>query len=425
MAGFALVRRGRTMAVDAWARTLTLGLTAAALACGANDGSGRDGGSVYPTTAATADPGGSSGATSANSSGADEDESVACESDAECPDGEVCAAMSQVCLEPGQCQLGGDCDDGFNCEEGTCTIGGDCGGFQFELSSVPPNVMVLLDRSGSMSGDVDGTGDNRWEVAVNVIKDVTSAFNDVVNFGLATYSSCTPGGCSAGSVVTPLLPSNAGNIQLFLDQTVGAGSLDGQGVGLGGKLLYLCNSGAPETSTGVSLAALVGEPSLQDADRKNAVLLITDGGESSECTGSVNGPGGASMLYQQDPPVLTFAVGFIGASGGQLDQIATAGGTDQSYFALDPMELQSSLETILQAVASCSFTLDQIPPDEAEIYVFFDKDPGGVPNDSGDGWTYDEATNSVTFHGASCTAVKDGAVADIDIVYGCPYPPVG
>jgi hypothetical protein len=61
----------------------------------------------------------------------------------------------------------------------------------------------------------------------------------------------------------------------------------------------------------------------------------------------------------------------------------------------------------------------------AEIYVFFDKDPAGIPNDPGNGWTYDPVTNSVTFHGTSCEAIKLATVTDVDIVYGCNMPPVG
>ena len=64
----------------------------------------------------------------------------------------------------------------------------------------PFSAVVMLDRSGSMDGEVPGTSDNRWEVAVQVVDTVTTAFDATINFGLATYSSCLPGGCSAGSI---------------------------------------------------------------------------------------------------------------------------------------------------------------------------------------------------------------------------------
>ena len=32
-----------------------------------------------------------------------------------------------------------------------------CGGMQFQLERIPPNVMLVLDRSGSMGQSIDGT----------------------------------------------------------------------------------------------------------------------------------------------------------------------------------------------------------------------------------------------------------------------------
>lgn len=45
--------------------------------------------------------------------------------------------------------------------------------------------------------------------------------------------------------------------------------------------------------------------------------------------------------------------------------------------------------------------------------------------DATDGWTYDPATNTITFHGAAGASIQGGAIADVDIVYGCNMPPVG
>jgi len=348
-----------------------------------------------------------------------------CELDGDCPAGQHCGAMSRVCLDPSGCLFDADCDDGFTCNEGTCTIGGDCGGFVFQFEQVPPNLLILLDRSGSMDGDVPGTGQNRWEVARDAIFAVTTEFNESIDFGLATYSSCLPGGCSAGAIVVPILPLAAPLIQDFLDGTVGVGSSDGMGMTGDGHIEYLCDSGNPETSTGVALQALVGEPSLQDPARANAILLLTDGGESGECTDDIDGPGGAANLLAQAVPVQTFAVGMGGASLDQLQEIATAGGTDMPYFADQPADLQMALAAIAVAVASCTFQLDEVPPDADQIYIFFDDDPAGVPVDAANGWTYDPATNTITFHGSACMAIQDGSVVEIDIVYGCNMPPVG
>jgi len=378
---------------------------------------GTDGGTTEATGSATEDPTDAS----ADSTGA-----PMCAGDEDCPPGQHCAEVSKVCVDPTGCVVDEDCDDGFACAEGTCTIGGDCGGFAFEITAVPPNMLILLDRSGSMDGEVAGTGMNRWEVAREAVRTVTMGFEAEIRFGLATYSSCLGGGCSAGAIVTPIADMNSAPIMMFLDSTVGVGSGNGMGVDQNGKVEYLCDSGDPETSTGKSLNGFVGEPSLADSERTNAILLITDGGESGECIdGGIDGPAGASALFAQDPSVATYAVGFGDGNPAELDMIAAAGGTVMGYFAEDPMQLEMALDTIAAAVASCTFTLDQVPPDPGMIYVFFDLDPQGVPNDAMNGWTYDAATNSITFHGAACDAIKSGAIVNIDIVYGCNMPPVG
>lgn len=403
----------------------------ALVACG--DAGGRDDaasvsssvGSISLSASSTASDTTSDDSVTTNDTTADTvDDPMSCTLDSECPDGQECAPFSGVCVPEGGCVLADDCEGGFVCEDGVCVIGGDCGDFQFQIENVPPNVMILLDRSGSMDGSVPDTDLNRWEVAVQVVDTVTTAFDSTINFGLATYSSCVGGGCSAGTIVVPILPLNAANIQGFLDTTAGEGSSDGMQQGPNGTR-YLCDSGDPETSTGVSLQGLVGETTLQDPERSNAVLLITDGGESGECTDDVDGPGGAAALFGQTVPVLTFAVGFGDAVGEQLEEIAIAGGTEHGLPADDPASLQMALETALQTVASCTFALDQVPEDLSEVYVFFDLDPAGVPMDPINGWTYDPATNSVTFHGTACDAIKAGTVVDIDMVYGCNMPPAG
>jgi hypothetical protein len=349
-----------------------------------------------------------------------------CSLDDDCPDGEVCLPGSAECGPPGSCIVDDDCPDGQICEDGTCMIGGDCGGFVFVIEAVPPNLLIMLDRSGSMDADVPNTNLNRWEVAKLAIEQVTTNFDDKIRFGLATYSACTGNGCAPGTIVVPIADQNAGAINGFLATTVGAGSNNGQNVNDDGLIEYLCDSGDPETNTGTSLNVQVGNPALQDPERDNSILLITDGAESGDCIeDGVDGTVAASNLFGQAIPVKTFAVGFGGANLDEINAIAAAGGTQMGYLADMAADLEMALDQIANAVATCTFELDQVPPDAAEIYVFFDKDPAGVPNDPNSGWTYDPMTNTVTFHGAACDAIKAGTVADIDIVYGCNEPPIG
>ncbi len=402
---------------------LSIGACALVLGCGGED-DGRQSGGSFTTAGASgiSSAGGSEGGNVESGRDSDDGESGFesstgfpgsgdCDSDDDCPEGEACTPYSNVCVPPGGCGIDADCElEGLSCQAGICSAGEDCGDATFNITQLEPNVMILLDRSGSMNDDVPGSGDSRWNVAKQVVNATAAEFDDTVRFGLATFSACIAGmACSPGQIEIPVAPGNAASIANFL-----AGAADG-------FFGYLCNSGMPETSTGRSLDALVGNPLLQDPGRDNAVLLVTDGGESQECT-PVDGPTAAGNLFGQDIPVKVFAVGF-GFSGASLDQIAMAGGTNQGYTAENQAELNAALSSILGGIASCTFQLDEVPPDPSELYVFLNSDPAGIPIDAANGYTYDPVTNSITLHGTTCDAVINGDSAKVDVVYGCPHPP--
>lgn len=340
----------------------------------------------------------------------------------DCAAGQHCGLESFVCLGEGECRSTGDCGPGFVCDPaaGTCVIGGACGDDEFDTTRLAPNMMILLDRSGSMEGLMGSA--TRWDVAKEAVRQVTEAYDDEIRFGLATFSACLPGGCSPGTIVVPLADSNAAAVNGFLAPLAGRGSATGTPPD------YLCDSGDPETSTGRSLLALVGEPALQDPARTNTVLLVTDGAETGECTdgGAHDGPAGAAALLGQTEPVQTYVVGFSrDVSADALTAVATAGGTERYYQADDASGLLAALSTIASHVASCDFRVDADVADPSLIHVYFNDDPTQIPPDPANGWTYDETTGRLSFHGTACDGILSGDVTDIDVVYDCDGPVLG
>lgn len=305
-----------------------------------------------------------------------------------------------------------------------------CDADDFAIESVPPNLLILLDRSGSMSENVGDTGLNRWEVCSEAIASLTDRFDTDIRFGIATFSSCLEGGCSAGSIHVPIAPSNAAAIHQFLERHIGVRSSDGETVDDQGYIHHLCDSKVPETSTGSSLGALLGESSLQDAGRENAVLLLTDGAESGECIeNGVDGPEGAARLLAQSIPVKTYAVGFEGANMTELEEIAQAGATNQAYYADDPTNLNAALQAVAGSVVSCTYILPGLSPeaDKDKVNFYFDgevvgHDPGCA---AGTGWTWTDATKTaVDFCEKACDAMKSGDVAKVTAKFGCKTIPV-
>jgi hypothetical protein len=249
----------------------------------------------------------------------------------ECEASEICSAVGE-CIPADSCLVDEDCGGGALCEIeagidsdlGTCKTSSECAHFEIQSTLVKPNVLIVLDRSGSMEQNAGGK--SRWNAAKQAIATVTQSYDDGIRFGLSTYSSCMAGGCSAGSIVTPIADNNASTINGFLANKVDQGSVDGKAA-TGGNVKYLCDSDNDETSTGRSLEALVGEPSIQDPERPNAILLITDGEESNSCIqDGMDGPSGASELLDQSIAVRTYVVG-LGINSASVNAIAASGGT--------------------------------------------------------------------------------------------------
>jgi hypothetical protein len=305
-----------------------------------------------------------------------------------------------------------------------------CDEDEFALERVAPNMLILLDRSGTMVADVGITGKNRWEVCRDAIALVTNNHNDDIRFGLATFSSCLPGGCSAGAIQVPIAADNTGAIQDFLNATVGEGSADGGVVNGDGKIQYLCESGLPETSTGTTLSAMVGEPSLLDDSRENAILLLTDGDENTECIqDGVNGAAGAAALLAQDPRVQTYAVGFAGANLSELQAIAAAGGTVEPYFTNQPAELEAALSEIAAGFVSCKYAIPGLAPsaDKDKVNFYFDGEIVFYDEDCavGSGWTWtDDTRTEIMFCEEACDKMKSGEVQVVSATWGCDTEPI-
>jgi hypothetical protein len=355
-----------------------------------------------------------------------------CGSTAECPADRTCDPTSHTCVPRvsctthdqcgkaafctgGQCvrsKTGSPCSTTDNCPPGETCMGGFCGckGQTYGAQNVPPNVLILLDRSGSMKDSVGGS--TKWNIAVAAIKDMLTTQAGKINFGLASYpgtdEKCTTGGqCGAGKVFVDVSPSSAPAITTFL---AGAST---------------CSTSNPSfrTPLGATLTALNGYAGLKDTARSNFVLVLTDGQEN--CNGDP--PAAAAALQAQTVPVKTFAVGFgSGVDATELNNVAQKGGTARAggppyyYVASDAASLAAAFASIAGQVLSCSYALSEKPKDLSQLYVYQAKLPIARDTTHKNGWDYDSTTNQLTFFGAACQALQSGKVSDLVIVYGCP-----
>jgi hypothetical protein len=343
-----------------------------------------------------------------------------CGSDADCAatPGSECSAGGH-CIPQGSCETDQDCDAGFTCQPADggmqCVPGGGCGAEEYGAEAVPPNMLLVVDRSCSMRALVGGK--SKWQITVEAIVKLTTDYQDQIRFGVTLFPDLVGNNCLQESP-TPV-PCAAGTESQV--QTLFQNSLNQSDPNY--------PDGPCVTNIDTAMMQASNEPSLKDPSRQNFAVLITDGKQAG-CSAAGGDPGTESILAGMFAAgIPTFVVGFGSAiDPAQMNEFADQGGVPRSdpttryYQADDAATLGQAFDAIAGAVIGCTLALGQTPPDPAELYAFFDN--VGVPRDPThqSGWDYDPATNSVTFYGADCDKLKSGQVSDVDIVFGCNQP---
>jgi hypothetical protein len=340
-----------------------------------------------------------------------------CQDDVSCTDHPDCGNGGNCNMASGICEVsvtGSPCTDDAQCQRGEACVAGDndtggfcgCDGEQFEPMPVTPNMLIVLDRSGSMDTDVPGTGgDSRMTVAQEAIQQLVTDFDGQIRFGLWMYPTDPPGGDGCNTSAAP---------------EVGIG--DNQGSMIINDL-PTDDEGDGNTPLSDTLDDVLTYNGLMDPTRPNYVVSVQDGapncpGGDATRTAVVNK---TQTLF--DNGTRTFVIGFGDGLGtadvATLNQMANAGGTarmvageDDYYAAESPAELDTAFQTIGGQVLSCSFQLDA--EEEAIVRAFFD----GTEQT---GFTFDPESGTITFTDpAVCDELQGGNVEELVIVNSCP-----
>lgn len=207
-----------------------------------------------------------------------------------------------------------------------------------------PNLVIVLDRSGSMSRNPAGAVEpdinrRKWTIAVRALKDLLAKYDGQLPIGLSLYSS--DGSCGAGSLLVPPAYGTRAQIAMQLDASSPAGN-------------------TPTSSTVRNVAMHMA---LRDSGRKQFILLITDGEPNCVAAGqnAIDDTVAAiTAARNQRPPITTFVVGFGAlppAAHEAMNRMAVAGGAPDNtnpmyryYRADDAASLTAALDAILQVV---------------------------------------------------------------------------
>ena len=308
----------------------------------------------------------------------------------------------------------------------------NCGQVNNPLKVVPPDVLLIQDRSGSMDHDDNdqscrrGCGAaSKWSEMTVAVTQVLTSTQATVNWGLKFFADTGSDGCGVmpGATV-PVAPNNADAITRAIGRT------------------------GPSTNTPTRAAIEAGTAylmSLKDTNPKY-ILLATDGEPNcaagclgDDCSTTPNpGEEMASEMAVANAAaagikVFVVGIGNVASAVAALNQMAINGGEAQMggatsyYAATDQAALQAALSQIVGKVASCTLPLPGKPQDPGNVLVEDVGTKTQIPRDPmhAEGWDYtDSSDTAIQLYGTACAKVTDGTYANVQILEGCPGTPI-
>ena len=293
----------------------------------------------------------------------------------------------------------------------------NCGLNKIDLARKPGNLLLVLDRSGSMALAVsEAQPSERWGEVVGALDEVMTKTQRSIAWGLKLYPSGSVCGVPEGATV-PLAATNHDPIMAAITQN-----------------RPVIDGGATPTQDAVrkALAFLKAETTLRGL--KDPTLVIATDGEPN-CAGAVNpGEGSdadgavAAVAEAKAAGIPAYVVGIATAGSdadATLNRMAEAGGRARAdatkyYPVSNRDQLVQAFAAITGEIASCTFPLDRQPPVPDNVAV--NLDGARLPEDSlqQQGWHYGANHESIILAGDACDKVKTSPTSSVQIIYGCP-----
>jgi Mg-chelatase subunit ChlD len=315
----------------------------------------------------------------------------------------------------------GDDDDDSTTDDGDGDGTGNCQEQVIRNDRLPPDMLIVLDRSGSMANN------DRWDPSVAALKNVTMELGGTIDFGLMSFpqnDSCAP-----GKVDVPIAPNNAGPINTALSAMESEGGTPtSASLAEAHKLLGAVNADPDAQQKGKYVLLVTdGEPNCLDVDcgpvpfdfwapdfemRLDAWSKCASAGDPAAIKASIE-----EIQKMSKDGIKTYVVGYATGSGGiksTMDMMAQAGGTGaKSHIVVNSGdELTKALQDIAGQAASCTLTLEKAVDNPSYVLVTIDKDTSPVRlilnQPDGNGFAVGDDKRTVTIQGTSCDLLRSG-----------------
>jgi hypothetical protein len=327
-----------------------------------------------------------------------------------------------------------------------------------------PNMLIVLDKSGSTVDQPAGFNVSIWEGMKLALATSLEAAKARVSFGLELFPT--------SSVPGQTIPEKCGDNCCDMPTTADIAVPIEDGVTGVPKILAVLNATVPSGGTPTAVALkhaleyfTVGAGASLQGEK--FVMLATDGGPN--CNAGLTCPATSCTLNLEkqcmsanccaslgqacvddqatiaqiqalrDAGINTFVVGIPGseAYSSYLDQFAKTGNQvnpnappSPFYYRVDASAGVAGLTAVFSAittqlVTSCEIAIDTpvIVPDKMNVAINCEAVPQlGTSGTGTDGWVLDAVSTpaKITLQGSLCRWVQQQGVDRIDIVFGCP-----
>jgi len=285
-----------------------------------------------------------------------------------------------------------------------------CGMTTFGLDKIPPDLLVVLDKSGSMNQAVGTQQTSKWDDMTAAINQVVGQTETTIRWGLKYFPNDEVCTVTDGTSV-PIAAMNAAMIGTSIQATTAAGRTPTR-VAVQSGASYLASLAEPNPK--YILLATDGQPNCLDPGA---------GMSTPDEAGSIQAVAAAAAMG-----IPTFVIG-IATTGDVADltlsQMATAGmrprtGDPKYYPVSNKDDLVATLTMIGGQIASCTFGLGSRPPDPTNIAVTADGARIMKDSSHSNGWDYGTGQTSIQLFGTWCDKAKAGTIKDVKAIFGCP-----
>jgi hypothetical protein len=300
-----------------------------------------------------------------------------------------------------------------------------CGLFRAPLERLPPDVLIVLDRSASMTGQVLPPGFDvgmfvtclllgncpmtaaKWDAMTGALKSSVMVSAATVNYGLKFFPSDENCGVTEGANV-PVAANNFAAIGSAIDMTRPGGFTPTATV-MASAGRYLMGLTRPNPR--FVLLATDGEPTCGSGG----------GGMGTDAQAAITA---VTNLASSGIPVYVIGIATQGMADATLSSMATAGGrprnANPAYYPVQTAaDLSAALSAIGSQIASCTFTVKPPEPPADPNNVAVKANGVKVPKSDTDGWRFGANMTSIELTGTWCTKIQAGTITNIEATFAC------